>query len=212
MLIIHPEKKNPKLLELLEREADKKIYPKNSILCTPDDLLTDIAYIATGRIRCYAINHQGIEKTLHIYNGGWFMREGIYSSDESFVATRFLQTEEETVLYNINQSSYTVLIKQDVFLNALLLSSSLKVEMLRQEIESMIFDSGKERLLKLLYSLANTSAIKDGNWASVNSTFTQQELAGIVGVNRVTISRFISELCKSGNIRIVNRKYQVRVK
>lgn len=211
MLIIHPEKKNPDLEELLKKEAVKRIYPKETILCSPGDMLNSISYIAQGRIKCYAINQQGTEKTIHVYNSGWFMREGIFLMDTPFIANRFLETEATSVLYNIDSSCYERLKKYDVFQSAILLSCSSKVEFLRQEIESMMFDSGKDRLLKFLKSMSNTDDIKDSKWATVKMSYTQQQLAGIIGVNRVTISRFISELCRSGDIRVVNRKYQVRI-
>ena len=131
--------------------------------------------------------------------------------DTPFIANRFLETEATSVLYNIDSSCYERLKKYDVFQSAILLSCSSKVEFLRQEIESMMFDSGKDRLLKFLKSMSNTDDIKDSKWATVKMSYTQQQLAGIIGVNRVTISRFISELCRSGDIRVVNRKYQVRI-
>ena len=42
--------------------------------------------------------------------------------------------------------------------------------------------------------------------------YTHQDLASIIGANRVTVSKMIGELCEECQIRCLNRKIQVNRK
>ena len=58
-----------------------------------------------------------------------------------------------------------------------------KSQRMRQEIENLSFMSCKQRLMKIF--------------------------AGIIGANRVTVSRRITELCEEKKLRNLNRRIQI---
>ena len=124
-------------------------------------------------------------------------------------AVRYSITELPTVIYAIDQRQYEKLIQYPSFSKSLLQSSCIKNEVLRRREESLAFDTGKERLFKLLQSLANTNILIDACWHPLSIHYTHAEMSSIIGVNRVTISRFMSELAEEGKIRSVNRRIQV---
>jgi CRP/FNR family cyclic AMP-dependent transcriptional regulator len=66
--------------------------------------------------------------------------------------------------------------------------------------------------LHLLYFSADTTLAVDGNWYFLKHNYTQHELGTILGVSRVTISKFVNEFCKDGIIRVVNRRMQINIR
>jgi len=96
-----------------------------------------------------------------------------------------------------------------LFRNLLIDSLYGKFRMLQKEIESYTFESSKYRLLSLIDSYSDRSRVIENNWYAVNGLPTQNTLAAIMGVNRVTISRLITELKNDGCIRTVNKMMQI---
>lgn len=116
------------------------------------------------------------------------------------------------MLYLIpNQKYEQLLAESDLFRNAILLSYSKKMRILRQEIANLSFTPCKDRLRRLYCSTADTSRVIDGGWYDLKLNYTQYEISTIVGGARVTISKLINELCAEGFIRVLNRKTQISV-
>jgi CRP/FNR family cyclic AMP-dependent transcriptional regulator len=156
------------------------------------------------------VNVDGVEKVTYILNKGWFLREGVFVKPQvGIYAERFSITEMPTTIYVIDLNCYNKLLQYPEFSKELLRSSATKNDLLRREMESIIFDSAKDRLLKLLGVSAKLAEVVDGHWYRLKVAYTHQELAAIIGVNRVTISRFMAALKKSGELRSVNKNIQI---
>ena len=196
-------------LELLIRgHAVEERIPAKTVFLSPGDMLGGVYYIASGRTRHYMIGQDGVEKTLYTLSAGWFFGEtpcyleaptGLYS-----------KAEVETVALRIPLETYKRLTDENrLFREAILQSYSKKMLILRHEIENLCFNSCKDRLKRIYYAAADTSALVDKGWYDLKMTYTQYELSTIVGAARVTISKLIGELCSEGFIRVLNRKTQV---
>lgn len=210
VLIDFPSCINPKVNELIVKYAKKRELPAKKIFVQPGDIVDSIFYIFSGRTRHYMINTDGVEKISYILNNGWFLREGTFvrSSTETFAA-RFSITELPTTLYVIGKDCYNRLIDFPDFSNELLRSSTTKNDLLRKELESIVFDTAKDRLLKLFTASMKASKIIDEHWHELNISYSHQEIAAILGVNRVTISRLIAKAMKDGELRTVNSRIQI---
>jgi CRP/FNR family cyclic AMP-dependent transcriptional regulator len=212
MVVSFPAYINEPVNRMIESCARRIELPAKKIFVCPGDAIDTILFIAEGRTRHYMISSEGIEKVIYILNRGWFLRESVFVFDNFRVAARYSITEMKTVLFSIDFCQFNHLMEFPDFAKALLRSSCIKNEVLRRHTESLTFDSGKKRFLKLLVSLADRNVIKDGTWHPLTVKYTQSEIASIIGVNRVTISRFTSELCDEGAIRVVNRRIQLNSK
>ena len=94
-------------------------------------------------------------------------------------------------------------------MEAILHSTVEKCTILRYEIESLTFDSTSDRLKKLLLSCVDSGRLNDGGWYDLCVAWTHQSIAAVMGINRVTVSRFITELKSEGFLRIVNGSIQI---
>lgn len=208
LFVIFPETVNPEAENLMNRTARVISLPAKKIFVRPGDCVDSILYIRSGRTKHYMISPDGIEKVIYILSRGWFLRESAFVFNHN--AARYSITEEPTKLLVIKRELFYSLMQHPVFAMELLRSSSVKNESLRRREESLAFDSGKQRLLKFLISLTDCWAAIDGGWYPLTLQYTHQDMSSIIGVNRVTVSRFITELCDEEKIRVINRKIQVR--
>lgn len=201
---------NPEVNELIVQNARRMMLPAKKIFVQPGDVVDSIYYIHSGRTRHYMINSDGIEKISYILNNGWFLREGVFVKPTvGVIAERYSITEIPTVIYSINYNCYNKLLHYPEFSNALLRSSTTKNDLLRRELESIVFDTAKDRLLKLLASSAKLKEVIDGHWHRLRISYSHQEIAAILGVNRVTVSRIIASSVKNGELRTLNTNIQI---
>ena len=201
---------NPELERIIREHGSALTVPAKKVFLTDGHAATGVYYIVSGRTRHYLLGADGSEKVFFILTSGWFFEE---SACLLAAQPRFhVMAEEATSLLFIPSGTFEALLRQSpVFNEAILRNQARMYRMLCRQIESQSFLSSKDRFLELLYHSADTSFAFDGKWYSLKHIYPQQELAAILGVSRVTISKFVNEFCNEGVIRIVNRRMQINI-
>ena len=181
------------------------------VYLSPGDPIHYVAYVAEGVTSHYMFGSNGREKVLYRLGRGWFFSEGIFlnTGDNVELATRYAIAECDTLLYLMDYNNFMALLQNITFAQAVLCSTVEKSTILRHEVESVTFDSTLDRLKSLLQSCANPGAVEDGKWCNLSVDWTHQDIAAIIGVNRVTVSRFIAELKQDGFLRQINGRIQI---
>ena len=182
-----PNKRNAVLERLIECHGETCVYPARKIFLTPGQKLQGVYYIITGRTRHYETPLSLREST------------GLFSQAEVETRVRIIPYQDYEILLDTNK----------VFREAILESYSKKMLIMRHEIESLAFNSCKDRLKRLFCSTADTSCLLENKWYNLKVHYTQQELSAIIGSSRITISKTIKELCNEDFIRILNRNTQI---
>jgi len=191
----------------------RKLKP-NEIYLSPGDPIHYVAYVAEGVTSHYMFGANGREKVMYRLGRGWFFSEGIFYNDTHTVelATRYAIAEKETTLYLMDYPNFLELLKDLDFVQAVLCSTVEKCTILRHEIESVTFDSTSDRLKQLLLSCVNPNSVEDDHWYNLAISWTHHDIAAVIGINRVTVSRFIGELKNEGFLRLVNGRVQINKK
>ena len=177
--------------KLILANSSRLHVPAKKVFHVPGDALNGVYYIVDGRTRHYMVAMDGTEKTLYTLTAGWFFGETPCS------------LHEPTEVYN------RLMDESKAFRDAILTSYSRKMQILRHEVENLTFNSCKDRLKRLLCSVADTSTLIDGKWYNLKVHYTQYEISTIVGGARVTVTKLLNELCAEGFLRILNRRIQV---
>lgn len=206
-----PNPKKRELEELLKQHSTVLTYPAKKVFLEPGMVLNGVYYIAEGRTRHYMVAMDGTEKILYTLAAGWFYGETPCNLEEP--TGLYSKAETKLTLYKIPLYTYEHLLDTNkMFRDAILDSYSKKMIIMRHEIENLTFHSCKDRLKRLLCSVADTSRVVDGGWYGLKVHYTQYELSTIVGGARVTISKLLNELCQEGFMRILNRNIQINGK
>jgi len=202
------------LREKIRQHSIVRKLKENEIYLSPGDPIRYVAYMAEGVTSHYMFGTNGREKVLYRLGRGWFFSEGVFYNETNSVevATRYAVAEKSTVLYLMDYENFNTLLGDLEFAQAVLCSTVEKCTILRYEIESVTFDSTSERLKRLLLSCVDTSSISDGVWYNLRVSWTHHDIAAIIGINRVTVSRLVTDLKNEGFLRLVNNKMQIHKK
>ncbi|MEG0963649.1 MAG: helix-turn-helix domain-containing protein [Lachnospiraceae bacterium] len=186
--------------------ANKKFFIK------PGDTIFKMHYIDQGMLMHYAVSEEGVEKSYYISPEGGFINECLYSvHGTSVIAQNYVITKAPSVLYEIDRTAYIELMKYPIFIETLQYSFYQKYKKLQYALDNVCFNTARDRLINLyVVSVQPEATLIDQEWLPMKMHYKQQELATIIGVHRASIGRLISELCRDGCIRIVNRKTQIR--
>lgn len=94
----------------------------------------------------------------------------------------------------------------------ILRSLAQKVRLLSYQVQDMAFLEADKRVAHILLRLANDFGTVTPNGVKLSINFTDQDLAGLVGTCRVTVTRILNEFKKQGlihkgyrNITITNQ-------
>lgn len=201
---------NQELDRLIGQYGRQVSVPKGTYFIKPGDTLSEISYLYRGKTIHTVFNALGQEKISYSLTHGWFLSEGIFSYDSRrSIAERYSYAKTELLLYKIDESAYDTLIAYPIFVNAIIRSLNKKRSFLNRELESVSLARIKERLKKFLTLLSDPAHPMDSIWYPLTHNYTHQDMAAILGTNRVTVSRFISELAAEGFLRVVNRRIQI---
>ena len=201
---------NADLERLIRENGSVHTVPARETILEAENPAKGVYYILNGRTRHYLLGADGSEKILFVLTAGWFFGE--VSCQLSRHQDLYVTAEEKTEVCFIPIEWHQALLEDNrLYDGAIRQSMAQKALILCNEIESLTFLTSKDRLLQLFYSSADTAFAFDGKWYPLKYNYTQQELGIILGVSRVTISKFVNEFCNDGVIRIVNRRMQINI-
>lgn len=201
----------PELETILEPIVTKQRVPAKEVLNLPADSIGGMYYLYSGRTRHSMISTKGTEKLLYFLSAGWLFGESLFLMNRPTELYTVADTDLE--YWKIDAKNCRELLKTCSLFNDLVMRCMcVKLQYLHQELESLCFDSCKERLLHVLLISADNEKLIDGAWYNLKTNFSHYDLAVQVGSVRVTVSKLIKELCDEGALRTVNRKIQISAK
>jgi len=201
---------NDELSELVKTYGYRIEVPANTYYIKPGQKLTEITYIASGSTSHSMFGLTGQEKISYILSAGWFLTESLFANEKMFsIAERYTSALTDLVLYKIDANAYNILIEKKVFRDAIIRSLSNKRAFLQRELESVTLECVKERLKNFFVLLSDPASSKDRTWYPLSHYYTHQEIASIIGTNRVTVSRLISELAREDFLRVINKRVEL---
>lgn len=205
---------NQEAEELIIQNGKKRNLKAGEFLIQAGREVTRIHYLASGILVHYALNDQGVEKVGYINNPGSFTNEFLFLIHGGhIIPKRFVVAREDSIVYSIDCECFQKLHHYPAFEKILMQSLYEKYRILRGEVDSLAFNSSQQRLLKLFTASVDRRNLVDSKeWIPLKITYTQQEMASIIGVHRVSVARLITNLCNSGCIRLVNHKVEVNSK
>lgn len=177
-------------------------FSKGEIIYYQGDSAERFYYLKKGRVRVYMTSPDGIEKTLSTASAGEILGEAAFfdkmprvSSASAVSNCELAAVDEQRLLQLIRERPRLAL--------ELLKIQASRIRQLSDQLDVMTFLKADERIARLL--LQNVR--KNGSELSVN--LTHEEIAGSVGVNRVTVSKILTRFRNDGIIRTEYRKIVV---
>jgi CRP/FNR family cyclic AMP-dependent transcriptional regulator len=174
-------------------------YDKGQAIYSKGDLTDKVFYLKTGRVKILVVDAEGIERVVSIIEpGNTFGEAAAFDGRPAYVSAVAMVASSA---YALDSNELIGAMTQDVALLRVVLSElAHKQRILALQAESATFYSISERvalLLSLLSASYGTNS-PDGGGRRVQVGVPLAELASILGMSRVTISREIAKLHKAG--------------
>ena len=170
-------------------------YSKGDIIYYQGDTATAFYYLKTGKVKVYMTSAEGMEKILSTSTVGEIIGEAAFFDKMPRISCAKALTDIELAV--INQQTLMTLIQNNPQIALELLNiQANRIRQLSTQIDSMTFLQADGRIARLLLQSTHQETVH----------LTHEEIAGIIGVSRVTVSKILTELAKKGYIKTAYRK------
>lgn len=202
---------NQEAKKLILTYGQKKKVKAGEFLIQAGQEVTVIYYLISGLLVHFAVNDQGTEKVGYINQPGSFTNELLFLVHNGhLLPKRFVMAKVPCEICIIDKLCFEKLRGFPEFETVLMQSLNQKYRILREEVDSFAFNSAQQRLFKLFTaSMDHHCFDTKTEWIPLKMSYTQQEMAAIIGVHRVSIARIINNLCHGGFIRVINHRIEV---
>ncbi|AQS58137.1 Crp/Fnr family transcriptional regulator [Desulforamulus ferrireducens] len=184
-------------MALLKQLGDEKQYAKGATIIDMGSKGEHMYFMLKGTARLSLLSAEGVEKPVAYVTQGCFLGEESYFHGQPTIYSAVAWEAVKAI--SLDRKHLKEIISRPGLAHILLNSVSYKSRVLAHQIEDLAFRSTIEKVSRILYCiLAETPQGKEKH-ASI--PISQQELAGIAGAHRVSITNAISQLKKDGVIK-----------
>ena len=195
------EQLSPSDLEVLESRARIKSFPRKAVVYLPQDAADSVYVVAEGRIRLVSITPDGKEAIHAIFEPGDLFGElAILGSEpreeyaEAVVGSKVVAIPKESVDLVMSQNA-----KLSLAITKLIGWRRKKLE---RRLRNLLFRSNRERLTGLLWELTERYGRRTDEGLLIDIKLSHQDLAGLIGVTRESVTLALGELQADGMISI----------
>lgn len=195
---------NENLFHFFEQAGTKVIYHPNDIIYMQEDDSTNLYLILKGRVRVFNINPMGEEITFEFLNKGRIFGESSFFQN-SLRPTTVMAVNEVELISCYLDDLYPYLSESKELTIALLQLLSQTCDYMTSLLKKAYTYNRYEKIASFLLEQTVTDNINKG---IVNSTlpYTHEEIATLVGLSRVTVTKVLNDFVKKGYIKNRYRK------
>jgi len=197
------ERLSDKMLAALERSAQIRRYPKNTVLISQGDRGETVYFILEGRVKIYVSDDAGDQIVVGTQGRGEYFGE--MALDDGLRSASVI-TLEPTQLAAVPKAQFGELMAQQPELAVQLILLLIgRVRALTERVTDLALLDVYGRLVKLLHDQSSPRA--DGTRAMPR--LTQQDIAEHVGSSREMVSRIFKDLAAGGYIALTAKEIVV---
>ncbi|MBB6453027.1 CRP/FNR family transcriptional regulator [Salirhabdus euzebyi] len=171
--------------------------------------VTNVYFIHDGRVKIYKTDINGKEQIVNVLQPGHmfphqgFFRKGNYPAHAEV-------TEAAKITYiPIHSFENFLLQNPEISIKLFRVLGDIIVD-LQGRLEEKLLHTTYNQVILLLIRLAKIHGEKlDKDWVQFNTTFTNRELANMIGSTRETVNRTIAKLKKKKIIKISSSQYLI---
>lgn len=179
-----------KIQAVFEKEKPVKNILKGSIIYHQGDKARCFYYLKKGRVKVVMTSADGMEKTLSTASAGEILGEAAFFDKMPRISSAYALTNIEVI--SVDEAKLLSLIKDNPKLALELLKmQATRIRQLSSQIDAITFMKADGRIASLLLQSASSNIVN----------YTHEEIAGIVGVSRVTVSKILNRFKREGLLK-----------
>jgi len=195
-------------LQIIARSAQKKVYPKNTIILSEGDTTDSLYVVCSGKVKVSIVDEYGKEIILAILGPGEYFGEMTAMADGA-ARSACVMTREACELMVLQKEVFRRIVKDNPDIVFSLLNKSMeRLREANKKIESLALLDVYGRVARLFTSLAKPH----GTVQIIDERLTHQDIASMVGSSREMVSRVLKELSSGGYISVTNKTITINGK
>lgn len=186
------------LEELARRSPDTRLEP-GEVFFTPDEDLERLFVLKEGRVQVYKMSPEGQEITLSVVRGGAVFGEMALTSQR--LRDAYARAMEPSIVVALRREDLEALVRRNAEVGLRLIRSlSERLRRCETRLEDVAFKEVPARLASQILELVEREGVASGEGYLIPTHYTHDQLASMIGANRVSVSRAFSELREMGAI------------
>jgi CRP/FNR family transcriptional regulator len=184
-------------------------YKENHTIFQPGEKRSVLYFVMTGRVKIYELLPDGRAITLSILNDNDVFAQ--FNNNQNYFRDVYAEVMQDGIIASLQEASLEALMEQSPLLALRIINSfSQQLSQSQLLIQGLLGRDVAVRLVNLMLKLANEFGTKTlSGGVSIELTLTHQEIADMIGSNRVTVTRKLLELQKKNLINIQNRTIHI---
>ncbi|MBI4774129.1 MAG: Crp/Fnr family transcriptional regulator [Deltaproteobacteria bacterium] len=186
-------------IEALSRDALRKKMSKGQALFMQGDPADEMFLIKGGRIKLNKVLEDGAEITLDIRKAGDFVGENMFSEEVEYPVSAYCLEDTLTCGFSKGQFERLVLKHPNVGLQ-IIKNLSERIAWLTSRVGSLAVTNIEDRLYRVLATVAREHGASSSRGLAIQFPLTHEDLGFLTGAHRVSITRAMKALKRSGKI------------
>jgi CRP-like cAMP-binding protein len=192
----------------LEARARARAFPRRSVIYFPDEPGETVLLLTRGRVKVMAVTPDGRETILAFIEPGELFGELAVLDPaprsehaEAVEDSHVLAIPRDEVLWLMGR-------RPDVALSVTKLLG-LRLRRVENRLKNVLFRSNRERTVAVLVELLGSHGRAAGDRWEIGLRLSHQELAGLIGATRETVTLTLGQLQKEGLVEVNRRRITV---
>ncbi|MFW6382188.1 MAG: Crp/Fnr family transcriptional regulator [Bacillota bacterium] len=185
-----------------------KEYRRGEIIFFENDSEKKLYLLVDGQVKLSMLSSEGREKVMTILQAGDIFGEiSLFDHDPHPLTAEVLEKARLMILdWNDLEE---IIMKQPRLALKIIEALSKKTRLLASQVRDLVFHDAKGRLANLLIRFAEDFGQKVDGAIMIEIILTHQEIANLLGVSRVTVTKTLNKLIDEGVIKIKERKIHI---
>ncbi|MCD8567067.1 MAG: Crp/Fnr family transcriptional regulator, partial [Geovibrio sp.] len=180
--------------------AVRKEYKKGEVVFSQGDTADQMFLIKAGLVKISKVSENGSEMILDIRKMGDFMGEQIFWDDFEYPGTAVCVEDSFICTFSKNAFEKLVLSNPNIGLNVVK-NLSKHIEFLSSRNCYLLIRDLKEKLYNLLLNIGNEHGTNHSDHFEINIHLSHEELGFLLGAHRVSITKTMKALRKTGLVK-----------
>ncbi len=197
-----------KFVQTMEDYGQMVTLQQGDILVDSTVTTPTFYYLVEGKLSVSLLSEDGRELLMNWLGKGAIVGDATLLGNRNEYVT--IKVERKSRAYSIDKKTFWLLMETNSEFSITIAKhvASLYSNAMGH-LESFAYSPCKDRLYSLLLEQSEPVEENQG-WRRLRRSYTHQQLAQLVGANRVTVSRVLSQLCEEQKIRLLNRKMEIK--
>lgn len=176
--------------KIFEETQPIRLYAKNQTVYSQEETAVQFYYLRRGSVKITLSSPDGGEHTLRLVAPGELFGEASFFDGKMRVSSA--RTLEKSEIISINRPALLqcIALRPQLAMD-LMHSLAGTIRLLSAQVDALAFLRADERVERLLHGLADEEGMV---------RLTHEEISGLAGLSRVTVTRVLSRLAAQGRI------------